>query len=172
MLYFNFSNVKEFVARKNEAEFTNQIERIKSTLKSVRRKEARIKSAERRQFVKNVQKRMFSVSGAVTAIRAELTENSEQYTHLQIIDPKQVSRAHLIVVGEGVYYLNKVTLDSTKWELREVTNVQQVIKSLEQKQNLCKMAEKAYAKEQLPEWAKNPRQYVAALISEFKQVEE
>lgn len=168
MLYFSFSNYSEFHARKNDARFMNQISETAARFKSVKRKESRLKSAEKRTFVRNVQKRMFSVAGAVTAIRAELTANAANYTRLQITDPKQVSRAHLIVIDEVVYCLNRTTLDTTKWVLTEVTNVQQVIKSLEQKAKLCELAAKAYDKGQLPEWANNARKYVSTLIAEFK----
>ena len=164
MLYFNFSNYKEFRARKSNQEFNNEVMNTLHKFKTWKRKEAKAKASERRTFVKEVQKRMFSVTGAVTAIRAELTANAANYQRLQITDAKQVSRAHLIVIDEVVYCLKKVTLDRTNWELIEVTNVQQVIKSLEQKARLCELVEKAYAKGNLPEEASKTRQFVANLI--------
>ena len=164
MLYFNFSNYKEFANRKSNQEFITSVMNTLRKFKTYKKKEAKAKAQEKRTFVKEVQKRMFSVSGAVTAIRAELTANGANYTRLQITDPKQVSRAHLIVIDEVVYCLKKVTLDRANWELIEVQNVQQVIKSLEQKVRLCELVEKAYAKGNLPEEAVKTRQYVATLI--------
>lgn len=164
MLYFNFSNYKEFAARKSNQEFIDEVMNTLHKFKTYKRKESRLKAQERRTFVKEVQKRMFSVNGAVTAIRAELTANGASYTRLQITDPKQVSRAHLIVIEDVVYCLKKVTLDRANWELIEVQNVQQVIKSLEQKVRLCEMVEREFAKGNLPEEAAKNRQYVATLI--------
>lgn len=164
MLYFNFSNYKEFTARKSNQEFITSVMNTLHKFKTYRRKEAKAKVQEKRTFVKEVQRRMFSVNGAVTAIRAELTANAQNYTRLQITDPKQVSRAHLIVIDDVVYCLKKVTLDRSNWELIEVQNVQQVIKSLEQKVRLCELVEKAYAKGNLPEEASKTRQFVANLI--------
>lgn len=164
MLYFNFSNYKEFAARKTNQEFIASVMNTLHKFKTYKRKESRLKAQERRTFVKEVQKRMFTVSGAVTAIRAELTANAANYQRLQITDPKQVSRAHLIVIEDVVYCLKKVTLDRANWELIEVQNVQQVIKSLEQKVRLCELVEKAYAKGNLPEEASKTRQFVASLI--------
>lgn len=164
MLYFNFSNYKEFANRKSNQEFINDVINTLHKFKTYKRKEAKAKASERRTFIKEVQKRMFSVSSAVTAIRAELTANGANYTRLQITDPKQVSRAHLIVIEDVVYCLKKVTLDRANWELVQVQNVQQVIKSLEQKIRLCEMVEKAYAKGNLPEEASKTRQFVASLI--------
>lgn len=164
MLYFNFSSYKEFKARKSNQEFITSVMNTLHQLKTYKRREARAKAQERRTFVKEVQKRMFTVSGAVTAIRAELTANGANYTRLQITDPKQVSRAHLIIIDEVVYCLKKVTLKREEWELVEVTSVQQVIKSLEQKVKLCQIVEKEFAKGNLPEEAAKTRQYVATLI--------
>lgn len=164
MLYFNFSSYKEFAARKKNQEFINSVMDTLRKFKTYRRKEAKAKASERRTFVKEVQKRMFSVSGAVTAIRAELTANAANYQRLQITDPKQVSRVHLIVIDEAVYCLRKVTLKREDWELIEVQNVQQVIKSLEQKVKLCQMVEREFAKGNLPEEASKTRQFVANLI--------
>lgn len=164
MLYFNFSNYKEFAARKSNQEFMSSVKNTLHKFRTYRRKEAKAKASERRTFVKEVQKRMFSVSRAVTAIRAELTANAANYQRLQITDAQQVSRAHLIVIDEVVYCLKKVTLDRANWELIEVQNVQQVIKSLEQKVRLCELVEKAYAKGNLPEEASKTRQFVANLI--------
>lgn len=164
MLYFNFSNYKEFAARKSNQEFITSVMNTLHKFKTYKRKESRLKAQERRTFVKEVQKRMFTVSGAVTAIRAELTANAANYQRLQITDPKQVSRAHLIVIEDVVYCLKKVTLKREDWELIEVTSVQQVIKSLEQKVRLCEMVEREFAKGNLPEEAAKTRQYVATLI--------
>jgi hypothetical protein len=164
MLYFSFSNYKEFAARKSNQEFITSVMNTLHKFKTYKRKEAKAKASERRTFIKEVQKRMFTVNGAVTAIRAELTANAANYQRLQITDPKQVSRAHLIVIDEVVYCLKKVTLKREDWELIEVTSVQQVIKSLEQKVRLCELVEKAYAKGNLPEEAVKTRQYVATLI--------
>lgn len=164
MLYFSFTNYKEFAARKTNQEFITSVMNTLHKLKAYKRKESRLKAQERRTFVKEVQKRMFTVSGAVTAIRAELTANAANYQRLQITDPKQVSRAHLIIIDEVVYCLKKVTLKREDWELIEVTSVQQVIKSLEQKVHLCEMVEREFAKGNLPEEAAKTRQYVATLI--------
>lgn len=164
MLYFNFSNYKEFANRKNNQEFMNSVVNTYTKFKTYKRKEAKAKATERRTFVKEVQKRMFSVSGAVTAIRAELTANAANYQRLQITDAKQVSRAQLIVINDVVYCLKKVTLKREDWELIEVQNVQQVIKSLEQKAKLCELVEKEFNKGNLPEEASKTRQFVANLI--------
>lgn len=161
MLYFNFKNYREFATRKNQVEFAKMLAKVKKSLKSYQRKERKLTAKENRAFVQNVQERMFSVSKCITAIRAELTENAEEYTRMQL-DPKQVSRAHLLIRGEEVFTLRKVTLNVSEWELSPVKSVKDCIKSLRQKAKLVELAQKALDKGQLPEFYKNGRGWVAS----------
>lgn len=161
MLYFNFKNYREFATRKNQVEFAEMLAKVKKSLKSYQRKERKLTAKENRAFVRNVQERIFSVSKCITAIRAELLENPQEYTRLNL-NAKEVSRAYLLVRNEEVFTLRKVTLNVSEWELSPVKSVKDCIKSLRQKARLVELAQKALDKGQLPEFYKNGRGWVAS----------
>lgn len=171
MLYFNFSNFREFKSRKSisdkSAKFNADVEKIKNMLR--RRAERRaerarriVASAERRTLVKQASARMFTPERAVTAIRAELNASPELYAHLDL-QAKDVTRAYLIIIGEDVCTLAKVHLNSAEWMLRPVQSVRDIIKSLEQKRKLVVLAEKAINNGKIAPYYK-ARTYVADLI--------
>lgn len=170
MLFFNFSSFQEFRARKNSAEFITVISsgfavinkmRAGRGAKRVQSFEQRAKSAERKTFVKNVNARMFTAERAVSAMRAELQDNSGKYTRLNL-NPKEVTRAHLIVINDNVYTLRAVTTIRANWELIPVAKVVDVMRSLEQKAKLIQQVTRQMERGEIPE--SNPRAYVARLI--------
>lgn len=170
MLFFNFSSFQEFRARKNSAEFITVINsgfavinkmRAERGAKRIQSFEQRAKSAERKTFVKNVNARIFTAERAVSAMRAELQDNPDKYTRLNL-NPKEVTRAHLIVVDDNVYTLRKVTTIRANWDLQPVKNVIDVMRSLEQKAKLIQYVTRQMERGEIP--AENPRAYVARLI--------
>lgn len=170
MLFFNFSSFQEFRARKNNAEFITLINsgfavinklRAERGAKRVQSFEQRAKSAERKTFVKNVNARMFTAERAVSAMRAELQDNPKKYTRLNL-NPKEVTRAHLIVINDNVYTLRAVTTIRANWELIPVAKVVDVMRSLEQKAKLIQLVTRQMERGEIPE--SNPRTYVARLI--------
>lgn len=170
MLFFNFSSFQEFRARKNNAEFVTIINsgfavinklRAERGAKRVQSFEQRAKSAQRKTFVKNVNARMFTAERAVSAMRAELQDNPEKYTRLNL-NPKEVTRAHLIVINDNVYTIRAVTTIRANWELIPVVKVVDVMRSLEQKAKLIQLVTRQMERGEIPE--SNPRTYVARLI--------
>ena len=170
MLFFQFSSASEYKARKNSAEFIALINRGFAVINKLRQErgakrvqpfEVRKKSAERKTFVKNVNARMFTAERAVSAMRAELQDNPKKYTRLNL-NPKEVTRAHLIVINDNVYTLRAVTTIRANWELIPVTKVTDVLRSLEQKVKLVQLVTRQMERGEIPE--SNPRTYVARLI--------
>lgn len=171
MLYFNFSNYREFTGRKNNrvksAQFSADVEKVKMMLQKRAEKRAErarrlVASAERRTLVQQANARMFTPERAVTAIRAELSASPELYAHLNI-QAKDVTRAYLIVVGDNVCTLAKVNLNNNEWTLRPVKSVRDIVKSLEQKRKLVALADKAIKNGKIAPYYK-ARTYVADLI--------
>lgn len=170
MLYFNFSSFREYQARKKSAEFITVINSGFATINKMRAErgakrvqsfEQRAKSAERKTFVKNVNARMFTAERAVSAMRAELQDNPDKYTRLNL-NPKDVTRAHLIVINDNVYTLRAVSAMRANWELIPVAKVVDVMRSLEQKAKLIQLVTRQMERGEIP--AENPRTYVARLI--------
>jgi hypothetical protein len=170
MLFFSFSSFQEFRARKNSAEFITIINNGFSVINKMRAErgakriqtfEQRAKSAERKAFVKNVNARIFTAERAVSAMRAELQDNPDKYTRLNL-NAKEVTRAHLIVINDSVYTLRAVTTIRANWELQSVKNVTDVMRSLEQKSKLIQLVTRQMERGEIP--TENPRAYVARLI--------
>lgn len=171
MLYFSFSNYREFKGRKaNSAkveQFNADIAKMRNMLQKRAEKRAErakriITNAERRTLVQQANARMFTPERAVTAIRAELSASPELYAHLNI-QAKDVTRAYLIVVGDNVCTLAKVNLNNNEWTLRPVKSVRDIVKSLEQKRKLVALADKAIKNGKIAPYYK-ARTYVADLI--------
>lgn len=171
MLYFSFSNYREFTGRKKNsakvAQFNADVEKVKNMLQKRAEKRAErakriILNAERHTLVKKATARMFTPERAVTAIRAELSASPELYANLNL-QAKDVTRAYLIVIGDDVCTLTKVTLNNDEWTLRPVQSVREIVKSLEQKRKLVALADKAIKDGKIPPYYK-ARTYVADLI--------
>ena len=170
MLFFGFSSFQEFRARKNSAKFITIINNGFSVINKMRAErgakriqsfEQRAKSAERKTFVKNVQARMFTAERAVSAMRAELQDHPDKYTRLNL-NPKEVTRAHLIVINDNVYTLRAVTTIRANWEIQPVAKVTDIMRSLEQKAKLIQLVTRQMERGEIP--TENPRAYVARLI--------
>lgn len=161
MLYFSFSNIREYQARKANAEFQNMICDTIRKHKAMRKYQRKAESRERRELTTQATRILFSQpQQAVASIRKAL--EAGEYKHLNLV-AKEVTMAYVIVHNEQVCTLKKCVLDATKLEYKPVASMRELIKSLEQKRKLVDMAQKQIDKGLLPR-LQTARKYVASIL--------
>lgn len=161
MLYFAFTNFREFQARKSEASFNQSLSDTIRKHKAMRKYQRKAESRERRELTTQATKILFSQpQQAVASIRKAL--EAGEYKHLNLI-AKEVTMAYVIVHNEQVCTLKKCVLDATKLEYKPVASMRDLIKSLEQKRKLVDMAQKQIDKGLLPR-LQTARKYVASIL--------
>lgn len=161
MLYFDFSNIREYQARKSEASFVTMVCETIRKHKNMRKYQRKQESKERRELTSEASRILFShPQQAVASIRKAL--EAGEYRHLHL-NPKEVTMAYVIVKDEQVCTLKKCVLDSTKLEYKPVASMRELIKSLEQKRKLVEMAQKQIDKGLLPR-LQTARKYVATIL--------
>lgn len=161
MLYFSFSNIREYQARKSEAGFNQMICDTIRKHKAMRKYQRKAESRERRELTTQATKILFSQpQQAVSSIRKAL--EAGEYKHLNLV-AKEVTMAYVIVHNEQVCTLKKCVLDATKLEYKPVASMRDLVKSLEQKRKLVDMAQKQIDKGLLPR-LQTARKYVASIL--------
>lgn len=161
MLYFAFTNFREFQARKNEASFKQSLSDTIRKHKAMRKYQRKVGYRERKELTIQATKILFSQpQQAVASIRKALEVG--EYKHLNLI-AKEVTMAYVIVHDEQVCTLKKCVLDATKLEYKPVASMRDLIKSLEQKRKLVEMAQKQIDKGLLPR-LQTARKYVASIL--------
>ena len=161
MLYFAFTNFREFQARKSEASFKQIISDTIRKHRTMRKYQRKAESRERRELTTQATKILFAQpQQAVSSIRKAL--EAGEYKHLNLV-AKEVTITYVIVHDEQVCTLKKCALDATKLEYKPVASVRDLIKSLEQKRKLVDMAQKQIDKGLLPR-LQTARKYVASIL--------
>lgn len=161
MLYFAFTNFREFQARKNEASFNQSLSDTIRKHKAMRKYQRKVEYRERKELTIQATKILFSQpQQAVASIRKAL--EAGEYKHLNLI-AKEVTMAYVIVHDEQVCTLKRCVLDATKLEYKPVASMRELIKSLEQKRKLVDMAQKQIDKGLLPR-LQTARKYVASIL--------
>jgi len=161
MLYFDFTNVREFQARKSDASFKQSLSDTIRKHKAMRKYQRKAESRERRELTTQATRILFSQpQQAVSSIRKAL--EAGEYKHLNLI-AKEVTMAYVIVHDEQVCILKKCILDAAKLEYKPVASMRDLIKSLEQKRKLVDMAQKQIDKGLLPR-LQTARKYVASIL--------